>query len=200
MSGQQPDSVGVGILDSAMRVLVDFGFRRATVESVARYAGVSHMTVYRRWSGKAELFRTAVVREVDGIFQAAFATVSPAGPFDDAVVSVFGQIVWELHGHPLMARVLGSEPEFVLPMLTTDSGPSMEMLVASTSGRLAVLAQQAGSELADPDALADIFVRLAHSLLLVPNPSRPLTAHADVEDYARRNLRPFVLSALQAAR
>ncbi|MCV7359695.1 AcrR family transcriptional regulator [Mycolicibacterium fluoranthenivorans] len=47
MSGQAPDPTGAKILDAAARVLTDFGFKRATVELVAKYAGVSHMTVYR---------------------------------------------------------------------------------------------------------------------------------------------------------
>ncbi|HEX5142324.1 MAG TPA: hypothetical protein VFW21_00495, partial [Mycobacterium sp.] len=119
------------------------------------------------------------MHDVDGIFEAAFAGVSAAGPFDDAVVSVFGQVVWALQGQPLLATV---------------SGPTIELLVAATAGRLAVLAERSGCGLADPGALADIFVRLAHAVVSVPDPLRPLTSREDVEDYARRNLQPLARS------
>lgn len=39
MSGQAPDPTGAKILDAAARVLTDFGFKRATVRLVAKYAG-----------------------------------------------------------------------------------------------------------------------------------------------------------------
>ena len=63
MTAQKPDPTGAKILDGAIRVLGDFGFKRATVELVAKYAGVSHMTIYRRWPSKVDLLKTAIVGE-----------------------------------------------------------------------------------------------------------------------------------------
>src|SRR4029450_2798638 len=37
----------------------------------------------------------------------------------------------------------------------------------------------------------DIIVRLAHSVLLVPQPTRPLNTRIDIENYARRYLAPL---------
>jgi AcrR family transcriptional regulator len=200
VSGPEPDSTGTGILDAAMRVLVDFGFRKATVELTAKYAGLSHMTIYRRWPNKAELFRTAVRREFLLSFEQSFAEAAAEGSFDDVVLAAFGGIVWAVHNHPLMARELSTEPEFALPLLTTESGPVLDSVAVLVAERLRAAADADNRLLADPDALADIFVRLALSLLLVPDPARPLTGRDDIEAYARRYLVPLTRSATAVTR
>jgi AcrR family transcriptional regulator len=72
--GPKPDPTGAKILDGAIRVLGDFGVKRATVELVAKYAGVSHMTIYRRWPSKNDLLKTAVIGEFTTLLDTAFET------------------------------------------------------------------------------------------------------------------------------
>ena len=50
------------ILDAALEEFSAFGFRRSSMESVARRAGVSRATLYTHWRGKGELFRALVER------------------------------------------------------------------------------------------------------------------------------------------
>jgi AcrR family transcriptional regulator len=200
VAGLEPDSTGAGILDAAMRVLIEFGFRRATVELTAKYAGVSHMTIYRRWATKAELFRTAVRREFTTVLDQAFDTAATEKTFDDIVAAAFTTIVWTVHKHPLTIRELNTEPEFALPFLTTESGPVMDAAVVLAAARLADAAHATHRHLDDPDALADIFVRLALSLLLVPDPTRPTKRRKDIDTYARRYLVPLTRSATAATR
>jgi len=50
------------ILRAAMALLGEIGYDRLTIEAVADRAHASKATVYRRWSGKAELVATAVRR------------------------------------------------------------------------------------------------------------------------------------------
>lgn len=50
------------ILDGALQEFSAFGFRRSSMESVARRAGVSRATLYTHWNGKNELFRALVER------------------------------------------------------------------------------------------------------------------------------------------
>jgi AcrR family transcriptional regulator len=183
-----------------MRVLTDFGFRRATVELTAKYAGLSHMTIYRRWPSKADLFRTAVLREFTTVFHDRFDDAATEDSFDDVVAAAFSGLVWAVHEHPLMARELNTEPEFVLPLLTTNSGAVMDTVSELVAMRLCTSAAATDRILTDPVALADIFTRLALSLLLVPDPARPMTGRADVESYARRYLVPLTKSATTASR
>ena len=51
------------ILEAAADLLVRFGYRKATVDDVAREAGVGKGTIYLHWKDKNELFRAAIWRE-----------------------------------------------------------------------------------------------------------------------------------------
>jgi len=52
------------ILDAAAELLLIFGYRRVTIDDVARRAGVGKGTVYLHWSSKLELFATVLLRDV----------------------------------------------------------------------------------------------------------------------------------------
>jgi AcrR family transcriptional regulator len=196
---QEPDRTRVAILDAALRVLVDFGVKRATVEQVAKYAGVSHMTVYRRWPAKNELLLTAVMTEFKRLFSDVYEEARQLDSFDDKVVCGFTGILWCVRSHPLMARELATEPEVVLPFLTTAAGPSMDMAIAFGAENMRRAAKADGLTIADPAALAEILVRIAHSMLLAPHSGPTLQSKAEVADYARRYILPIARSATTPA-
>jgi len=50
------------ILDVTMQQLRDEGFSRMSIDSIAAAAGVSKPTIYRRWSGKADIATAALTR------------------------------------------------------------------------------------------------------------------------------------------
>ncbi len=50
------------ILDAAAALLLRWGFRKTTIDDVAREAGVGKGTIYLHWKDKSALFRAAVVR------------------------------------------------------------------------------------------------------------------------------------------
>jgi AcrR family transcriptional regulator len=51
------------ILDAAATLLVRWGYRKTTIDDVAREAGVAKGTIYLYWKDKNELFRAAIWRE-----------------------------------------------------------------------------------------------------------------------------------------
>jgi len=51
------------ILDAAGELLLAFGYRRVTIDDVARRAGVGKGTVYLHWASKLELFATVLIRD-----------------------------------------------------------------------------------------------------------------------------------------
>jgi AcrR family transcriptional regulator len=50
------------ILDAAAALLVRWGYRKTTVDDVAREAGVGKGTIYLHWKDKNTLFRAAIMR------------------------------------------------------------------------------------------------------------------------------------------
>jgi AcrR family transcriptional regulator len=55
------------ILDAASELLLVFGYRRVTIDDVARRAGVGKGTVYLHWASKLELFATVLIRDAAAI-------------------------------------------------------------------------------------------------------------------------------------
>jgi AcrR family transcriptional regulator len=51
------------LLDAAATLLVRWGYRKTTIDDVAREAGVGKGTIYLHWKDKNELFRAAILRE-----------------------------------------------------------------------------------------------------------------------------------------
>lgn len=195
MPAQKPDPTGVKILDGAIRVLADFGVKRATVELVAKYAGVSHMTIYRRWPSKSDLFTAAVLGEFTTLLDAAFDRTRGSGAsFADQTLAAFTDIVWEVQNHPVVLRELSSESGEQVPML---SGAVMETSVPLVTERLRRLAATGEGAPADLDAVADVFVRLAHSLVVVKRPGQSLADRETSAGYARECFGPY-LTALAA--
>ena len=58
------------ILDAAMEVFAQAGYRRASMDQVAEAAGLTRQTVYHYFSSKAELFRASVEALHEGAHEA----------------------------------------------------------------------------------------------------------------------------------
>jgi AcrR family transcriptional regulator len=105
------------ILAATVRLLVDVGYDRLTLDAVAAEARASKATLYRRWNGKADLVVDAVHRakacggplDVDtGSLRGDLLTMAccTGGLIDDVPLSVFAGLMSAMHHDPdLMAAV-----------------------------------------------------------------------------------------------
>src|SRR5580704_3193435 len=66
-----PDSTEAAILDAAGECVLAYGVRRTSLSDVARRAGVSRPTVYRRWPDRRALVADLMTREFGGVFRRA---------------------------------------------------------------------------------------------------------------------------------
>jgi AcrR family transcriptional regulator len=114
------------ILQAAFDRIREVGLSRTTVEDVARAAGLARQTIYRYFPSRDHIFMALVLREeekfLDGI-RAAFAARS------DLEHALRDSILFCLRfarEHPLLDRLLASDPETLLPFLTTRSGPVID--------------------------------------------------------------------------
>ncbi|WP_418005046.1 TetR/AcrR family transcriptional regulator [Mycobacterium sp. PDNC021] len=187
------------ILDAALRALVDFGVEHATVKSIAKYADVSHMTVYRRWPAKNTLLITAVMRELDRLFNEAQEAAAKERSFEDKIITGFVAVYWGLQTHPLMTREMRSEPDVALRLLTHESGPAQAVATDFAVSSIARAAKSHDVDLLKPRTLAEMLVRMVHSLLLAPPRQPALATKADVRRYARRFVLPIVRAVIENA-
>jgi len=187
------------ILDAAMETMLSFGIRRTTMEAIAKRAGVSHMTVYRRWPSKNDLLLAVVMRESQKVFRAVDEDVAQLETFHDKLIAGFTGIYWYVHTHPLLGRTLDTDPESVLPTLTTGAGPALEMATDYLCAHIMKACQEQDVTVADPYGLAEIFVRLTHSLLITPRSRDQLTTKEKAEEYARQYILPIAQVATSRA-
>jgi AcrR family transcriptional regulator len=64
------------LLDAAVGIFARFGFRKASMDDVARAAGVSRQGLYLSFANKEELFRRAVAHSLSSQLTAAVAALS----------------------------------------------------------------------------------------------------------------------------
>jgi AcrR family transcriptional regulator len=109
------------ILDAARAAVLDFGVRRTTVIEVARRAGLSRMTVYRRYPDGEALIRELMAREFGALIERAQADAEGANGRERAVAAAV-RVVELLQENPVALRLLELEPELLLPYLAGEPG------------------------------------------------------------------------------
>jgi TetR/AcrR family transcriptional regulator, repressor for uid operon len=156
------DRVAAAALDE----FAEHGIRRTSMEDVARRAGVSRMTVFRRFASKQRLVEIVIAREVHRGMQELDLLWEGAETLEDRLVAGFEFGGRYVRGHPLFDRLLRSEPEVLLPPLTLDGGPVLELYRSLIANRLQAEVNAGRAATPDIDGVAEVIARLAISLLL----------------------------------
>lgn len=170
------------ILDGALSAFLDFGIKRASMGEVAKRSKLSPATLYRRFAQKTDLVEAVAIREARRFIADVDARIDHSASPHEQIAEGFVSFTKGLQGNALLTRLLVTEPEATLPMLTLRAGPFLALgrgYLAETIRRL-----QAEGKLAEFDAepAAEILARLALSLALTPEGVIPV---AD-EEAARR--------------
>ncbi|MEV4312436.1 TetR family transcriptional regulator [Actinocrispum sp. NPDC049592] len=188
-SGQDTDPVGESILDAAFEEFLAYGLRRTNVDAVARRAGVSRATLYRRFDNKDVLVQAVLIRECRRFFGSIAAAVEGLPTARERLVEGFVVGIRYARRDPLLTRLLSSDPEALLPYLTVDGGlvvaVARDFLVTQGEGLPGGDKPVAGR---DPAGVAELFVRLAISFTLTPSSCIPLDTDEDVRAFARSYL------------
>ena len=177
------------ILDAAQQVFEQYGARRATVEDVARAAGVSRSTLYRAYPNKEALLDAVLMRQL-GAFLAELDRVASGLPPQEAVVECFARGMALTREIPLLARLVETEPEII----TGAGASSHSSLVLGTADQVARTLRRSGATMPDDElhVVAELMLRLAYTYLLNPHGNLDMTDEQAVREYAARYLAPLV--------
>ena len=115
------------ILDAAFGCAERFGLGRLTMSDVAREARISRQTLYRYFSSKHDLIMALVIREEQVLMTQVRAAIEPHRDLRPAVEAAFRTILRAIRAHPLLDRVMATEPQELLPYLTVEADPMREM-------------------------------------------------------------------------
>jgi AcrR family transcriptional regulator len=170
-------------LDAARAAILAVGWSRTTLTDVARRAGVSRMTLYRRWPDMQTMLADLMTREWGQVVGSS----TGAAPADDAqqtgdtarerIVAGVVATVRGLRGNDLLRRIIDLDPELLLPYLLDRRGRSQDVI----AGALAELVRAGQADGSVRDGDADV---LARSLLLACH-GFTLSAHTMVPGEGR---------------
>jgi AcrR family transcriptional regulator len=149
-------------LDAARASILDVGWSRTTLTGIARRAGVSRMTIYRKWPDMRTLLADLMTREWGGLVQ---VDTSGAGALERLVRSGVAT-VRSIRSNPLFTRIVELDPELLLPYLLERPGRSQRLVVDVIADQ--VRAGQATGEIRDgePGLLARSIVLACHGFTL----------------------------------
>ncbi|MER6144714.1 TetR/AcrR family transcriptional regulator [Streptomyces sparsogenes] len=148
------------LLDAARDCVLAVGVRRTTLTDVARRAGVSRMTLYRRWPDVRGLVGDLMTREWLAVTVGAMPHPGPSGTTNPPLVEALMSGLQALRAHPLLRKILDVDPELMLPYLFDRRGASQDRVLEFIEDAL-----RQGH--ADGSVRKDHPVRQARALLLI---------------------------------
>jgi TetR/AcrR family transcriptional repressor of uid operon len=187
------DETSARILDAAYELFSRFGIQRTTMEDVARRAGVSRITVYRRFATRAVLVDQLIRREIRRYFDQFLVDIEHAETAADRVVLGFVSSLRAFRHNPLIGGLMASDPNALIPSTIGDGGRTLAAVREFVAGQLR-REQDAGNVSGDVnvDIVAELMVRVCSSFLVIPSHIVDLDDDEQLRDLARQFLVPML--------
>lgn len=138
MSISNERSLSDQILEAAASCVLAFGVDRVTLAEIARRAGVSRPTVYRRFPDTQSILAALLTARVVGVLD----TTEVGGPGRAALVNRIVTVAERLRDDEVIMAVLHSAPEVAMVYIAERLGTSQQILIDALAGELK-LAQEA---------------------------------------------------------
>ncbi|MGE2719425.1 TetR/AcrR family transcriptional regulator [Mycolicibacterium celeriflavum] len=184
------------ILDAAVIEFERHGFRRVALDDVARRAGVSRTTIYRRFANRDELVAAVIERENIALFADIAEEVKRVGPQSNYYVEAFTLSILKFRRHRVLYRILTDEPALLLELARKHYDAAIDRMAAALRIIFpAGFAERIGEEAVGE--LADTILRYAVMVLLLPS-SQPLESADDIRAFARKHFLPSLPAAMRS--
>lgn len=160
------DPIADSLLDAAYDCIAAFGLRRLTLTDVARQAGVSRPTVYRRWRDIDTLVADLLTREMRAALLAVAEQAGPAsgpGGVRERLVREASGLLRVLREHPLLKRILQTEPEALVTYTFQRLGSSQRAALELVRPQITAGQDDGSIRSGDPDELARMVMLLVQT-------------------------------------
>jgi AcrR family transcriptional regulator len=163
-----PVEIADRILAAAASCVVDFGVERVTLAEIARRAGVSRPTVYRRWPDTRSVLAALLTRHIT----AALDDVPARGHSRQALVDRVVAVAERLRRDELVMAVLRSE--LALVYIAQRLGSSQQMLIDALADNLGMAQRDGSVRPGDPRRLAAMVLLITQSTIQSAQIVRPI--------------------------
>ncbi|MDA0251995.1 MAG: helix-turn-helix domain-containing protein [Mycobacterium sp.] len=190
-----PDAAAEAILDAALVEFDRHGIRRVSLEDVARRAGVSRTTIYRRFANREELVAAVMDRENARLFADIADELNEARPQSNYYVEAFTSAILRSRRHRVLNRMITDEPALTLDLARRHYRAAVTRIEQALQavfppGFADRIGPRAVSE------LADTTWRYAMMALLLPT-ADPLDTADDIRAFATRHFLPSLPEELR---
>ena len=159
-------------LDAARAAILAVGWSRTTLTDIARRAGVSRMTLYRRWPDTQTLLADLMTREWQSVV--GVAATGAEGTARERIADTIVATVRALRTNELVQRIVDVDPEVLLPYLLDRRGRSQEFVAEATAAVIAEGQRDGSIRGGDPTTMARSLLLATHGFVL--------SAHTMVDD------------------
>ncbi|MGH3554925.1 MAG: TetR/AcrR family transcriptional regulator [Mycobacterium sp.] len=161
-------SVADRILAAAGSCVIDFGVARVTLAEIARRAGVSRPTVYRRWPDTRSILADLLTSHIT----AALREEPVRGDGRVALVARVVAVAERLRRDDLVMAVLRSELAMVY--ITQRLGTSQQLLIDALASQLRTAQRDGSVRSGDPRRLAAMVLLITQSTIQSAQIVRPI--------------------------
>lgn len=173
-----PDTLSDPVLRATYDSILEVGVRRTTLADVSRRAGVSRMTVYRKYDDLQRLLSALLTVELAHLLDETITRNANRPTQREQLAHTASDTCAALAAHPIMQRVLAVDPEALLPLIVDRLGSTQ--VRALELMRESIIAGQSATgdgsvKSGDPDLMALTIVATAQSFVF----SQRAIANAD---------------------
>jgi len=157
----QSPTIETRVLDAARACLLRSGGRRVTLAEVAREAGVSRPTLYRRWPQLESIIGDVLTRDLLRLI----AEVPPAGNDLDSQVTRIVAVAEAIRDDELLSELIKNQPDVLAPYIFARFGSSQRGALQVIEAGIAA-GQRAGEmRPGDPAVLAAMVLTLTQAAI-----------------------------------
>jgi AcrR family transcriptional regulator len=162
----QVDDVQQRIVEAAYACVARRGVAKTTIEDVAKEAGMSRATVYRAFpGGRDEVINATVAWATLDFFGRLYERIQGAESLEEVMERGIMFAYRSIVEHEVLQRVMQTEPDKLLPILTVESNRIRGGIAAVLSPYLQERGLAAGVDL---DDAADFLARMVLSYISAP--------------------------------
>ena len=162
--------IGDRILDAAASCVTAYGIERVTLAEIARRAGVSRPTVYRRWTDTRQILAALLTTRVIGVWR----DVPSQGRGRAALVERIVAVADRLRRDELIMSVLRSTPELAMVYITERLGTSQQVLIDAAAAEIEAAQRDGSVRAGDPRQLAAMVLLITQSTIQSAPIVRPI--------------------------
>ncbi|WP_280343999.1 TetR/AcrR family transcriptional regulator [Nocardia neocaledoniensis] len=174
-TAEQLSPTDVAILDATRACVVDFGVRRTTLTEVARRAGVSRPTVYRRWPDTGSLIAELLVRELRTIVG---ETMPDVGLGRDRLVRGIVAGAAAIRANAVFAKIFRTDTDLMLTYVFGRLGRNQRTLIELFTAVIRLGHEDGSVRAGDAEQMATMLLLITQSAVQSAGTVEPLLSGA----------------------